>query len=123
MQSLFQVIGGDKEGARKTQEEFSNTCPIISQIKSAVQALTGDLNAAKETQEIFVVSAMEVVDGTPVIGHINIKGAIHYALGDDSHGGLCMKKASLSTGVIAGGLIGILGGPAGAFAGGITGGW
>ena len=34
VKSLVQVIGGDADGARRTQEEFSRTAPIVSQARS-----------------------------------------------------------------------------------------
>ena len=36
VKSLVQVIGGDEEGALKTQENFQRTGPIASQINSLV---------------------------------------------------------------------------------------
>ena len=38
VKSLVQVISGDEEGAKKTQENFAKTTPIVSQTYSAVLA-------------------------------------------------------------------------------------
>ena len=59
-----------------------------------------------------------MVDGLPVVGHI--KGGIHYACGDSDRGDQAMKSASHTAGVIAEGFA--VGGPAGAFVGGMAGG-
>ena len=63
----------------------------------------------------------DVADGTPGVGHI--KGAIHYACGDEEGGDQAMKSASRTVGVVAGAVGGALvGGPAGAVASGLAGG-
>ena len=73
--------------------------------------------AAKAT----VSTLNDAVDGVPVLGHV--KGAIHYAVGDESGGEKAMKSASRTVGVIGGGAAGfVVGGPVGAVAGGIAGG-
>ena len=73
--------------------------------------------AAKAT----VSTLNDAVDGVPVLGHV--KGAIHYAVGDESGGDKAMKSASRTVGVIGGGAAGfVVGGPVGAVAGGIAGG-
>ena len=38
IKSLVQVISGDAEGAKKTQEKFIRTAPVYSQINSLIQA-------------------------------------------------------------------------------------
>ncbi|XP_071961555.1 uncharacterized protein [Antedon mediterranea] len=119
IKSLIQVISGDKEGAKRTQEHFLHTFPVLSQITSAVQAIEGDSEGAKETQEEFAESLGHFADGIPVLGHI--KGAIEYATGNKAAGDASMKAASRTLGVIAGGAAGFFaGGPAGAFLGGIA---
>ena len=120
VKSLVQVIGGDAEGARRTQENFSKQCPVVSQVRSAVEAIGGDEEAARKTQMEFVHNVSNFADGVPGVGHV--KGAIHYAAGDTAGGDNAMKAASRTTGAIvgvAGGLI--VGGPVGAVAGGIAG--
>ena len=119
--SLVQVIGGDAEGALRTQENFSRQCPLISQTRSAVEAAYGDTEAARKTQIEFVKGVSDFVDGVPVVGHT--KGVIHYACGDVEGGNRAMKSSSRTTGVIIGGIGGFaVGGPVGAAAGGVAGG-
>ena len=36
VKSLVQVIDGDAEGARRTQENFSKIAPVVSQVRSLV---------------------------------------------------------------------------------------
>ena len=120
VKSLVQVIGGDAEGARRTQENFSKQCPVVSQVRSAVEAIGGDEEAARKTQMEFVHNVSNFADGVPGVGHV--KGAIHYAAGDTAGGDNAMKAASRTTGAIVGGAGGlIVGGPVGAVAGGIAG--
>lgn len=121
VKSLVQVIGGDAEGARQTQVNFSQQCPVVSQARSLVEVIGGDAEAARKTQMRQLESLSDMADGLPVVGHI--KGGIHYACGDGAGGDKAMKSASRTTGVIAGGIIGtVTGGPVGAVAGGIAGG-
>ena len=70
--------------------------------------------------EKLVDTTSDLLDATPGVGHL--KGAIHYACGDNEGGDAAMKSASRTTGVVAGGIVGIAGGPAGMIAGGIAGG-
>ena len=58
VKSLVQVIGGDAEGARKTQENFVNRVPVVAQVKSAVHAIMGDMNEARRVQEEFAANAI-----------------------------------------------------------------
>ena len=121
VKSLVQVIGGDEEGARLTQENFSRQLPVVSQVRSLVEVATGDVEAARETQRQFGEGMSDLADGIPVVGHV--KGGIHYAFGDSVGGACAMKAASRTAGVIGGGAGGFLvGGPVGAVAGGIAGG-
>ena len=119
--SLVQVIGGDAEGARRTQENFSRQCVGISQARSLVEVSMGDADSARETQKQFVKGVGDTIDGTPALGHL--KGGIHYLANDREGGDKAMKAASRTTGVMAGGVAGFcVGGPGGAVAGGIAGG-
>lgn len=119
--SLFQVVCGDAEGAKQTQENFIRQCPGVSQVTSAVQASTGYVEAARETKKEFLKTVGGVANGIPVVGHV--KGVIHYACGDTEGGHQAMKSSSRTIGVIGGGVGGfVVGGPVGAFAGGIAGG-
>ena len=51
--SLSQLIGGDEEGAKETQLQFSRRCPFVSQARSFVEAALGDYPAARATQDEF----------------------------------------------------------------------
>ena len=129
-----------------------NSIPVISQTKSAVQAIAGDSKAAEETQREFLNTCPGFSQGTSFYHWYHgdndaalqtqlkfgrsmsdfangfpvvghVKGGIHYACGDREGGDNAMKSASRSTGVIIGGVAGgLVGGPVGAVAGGIAGG-
>ena len=60
--SLVQVMTGDAEGARRTQENFSRQCVGISQARSLVES-TYDREAALETQEQFLEGVASDVVG------------------------------------------------------------
>jgi hypothetical protein len=123
VKSLVQVICNDAEGAKKTQENFSKTCPIVSQCRSACEVAFCEDGArkARETQLAQVGMISDFADGIPVLGHV--KGTIHYICKDSVGGEKAMKASSRTVGVIGGGVGGFLfGGPAGAIAGGIGGG-
>merc|ERR1719410_691719 len=126
--------------------------PVVSQVKSAVQAISGDLDGARKTQERFsmqcpvvsqVRSTVEAVSGDTeaaqrtqmeqlnmLNGVANavpvvghVKGAVHYACGDHEGGDAAMKASSRTTAVVGGGIGGFcIGGPVGAVAGGVAGG-
>ncbi|XP_064394807.1 uncharacterized protein LOC135342047 [Halichondria panicea] len=128
-----------------------DSLPVISQTKSAVQAIAGDKEGAWETQINFLETFPVVSQGTSFYhwwqgnneeakrtqvkfaqGMSNlangipavghVKGTIHYALGDKEGGDTAMKAASRTVGVIGGGFVGELAGPVGGIAGGIAGG-
>ena len=82
--SLFQAVCLDLDGARKTQENFSRQCPVVSQVRSAYEWAAGDSEAAKETQMQCLGFMSDVVDGIPAVGHT--KGVIHYTFGDKEGG-------------------------------------
>lgn len=118
-----------------TNASFWDTIPVVSQLKSAVQAISGDsevarqtqinfanqmpvvsqiksdVEAARRTQMRFLKNAETLVDGTPVVGHI--KGGIHMLTGDKERGVDIILGATSTTG-------GVLAGPAGAVAGGLA---
>jgi hypothetical protein len=76
--------------------------PVISQFKFGFQYVCGDAKGALEA------------------GHL--KGGIHHLCGDHDGGNRALKSSSRTTGVIVGGVGGFaVGGPVGAFAGGIGG--
>ena len=88
--------------------------------KTVVKLAKHTAEAAVESGKVVIHTTNEVTNGMPVIGHI--KGGIHYAIGDRKSGNEAMKKASRSTGVVVGGVLGVSGGPVGMVAGGIAGG-
>ena len=129
-----------------------DSMPVVSQVKSGVQAIAGDTKGAKETQEKFLNTCPVVSQGKSFV-HLcagdteaaketqrkfvkgasdfadgvpvvgHVKGGIHYACGDKEGGDSAMKSASRPVGVIGGGVAGgLVGGPAGAVAGAIAGG-
>ncbi len=130
-----------------------DSVPIVSQAKSAVQAICLDMEGARRTQENFLDTCPVVSQGKSLVqwacddaegakqtqqkfvGGLSdfadgvpvvghAKGAIHYACGDKEGGDKAMKSSSRTVGVVGGGVGGFLvGGPAGAVAGGIAGGW
>ncbi|KAI9324578.1 hypothetical protein DFJ73DRAFT_915618 [Zopfochytrium polystomum] len=126
--------------------------PVLSQVKSLVQFISGDSEGAKETQENFsrqlpvvpqLRSLVECIKGDNdaarstqescgefLLGALDgmpvighVKGGIHYALGQQDRGDQSMKAASRTVGVLGGGVGGFLvGGPLGAAVGGVSGG-
>ncbi len=121
LKSAVQAVCGDLEGTQRTQENFLDTCPVVSQGKSFVQWASDDAEGARRTQLKFVKVVSDFADGIPVVGHA--KGAIHYACGDKEGGDKAMKRSSQTVGVVGGGVGGFLvGGPVGAMAGGVAGG-
>lgn len=130
----------------------TDSLPVVSQVKSAVQAIAGDTEGARQTQLNFVkgcpIVSQAVALGAVIGGDTkyakesqvyfgknlmnmadsipvvgHAKGAIHYACGDTEGGDNAMKAASRTVGVAAGGIGGfVVGGPVGAVAGGISGG-
>lgn len=106
VKSLIQVISGDEEGARRTQENFSKQMPVVSQIRSLVESASGDNEAARETQLAFAGNLSNVADAMPGIGHI--KGGIHHAVGDHEGGNRALLSATrtavvVGTGIVTGG--------------------
>ena len=126
---------------------MADVVPVISQVKSFVQWVSGDAAGAERTQQNFskrcpvisqARSAVEAISGDTeaarktqlefvnevsnftdaVPGVGHVKGAIHYACGDSEGGDNAMKAASRTTGAMAGGVGGFF---VGAIAGGIGG--
>ena len=126
--------------------------PVLSQVKSLFQAVCGDPEGARRTQENFsrqcpVISQArsfgEWVSGdseaaeetqkqclgfmSDIVDGIpvvgHVKGGIHYACGDEEGGDKAMKSSSRTVGVLGGGVVGFfVAGPPGAAAGGVAGG-
>ncbi|KAF6198576.1 hypothetical protein GE061_008324 [Apolygus lucorum] len=112
LKSLVQVISGDADGAKRTQENFVNTAAVVSQVKSLVHAIEGDNEAARKTQEAYADNLEELANSLPVVGHI--KGVVHVAVGEKEKGEEIIKEASSTTGAMIGGTVA---GPAGAILG------
>nr|XP_022291620.1 uncharacterized protein LOC111102957 [Crassostrea virginica] len=120
-----------------------DSLPVISQIKSLYQVMTGDIEGARQTQKNFAETGIIASQITSLIHSANgdneaarktqikfakgieslvdsipyfghIKGGIHYALGQKEKGDAVMKSASGTVLTAAAGAAGfIAGGPAG----------
>jgi hypothetical protein len=94
--ALGQAIEGDNEGAEEVMDKFTQEIPIMSQVRSFVEAAMGNLEAAKHTQEHFLentkVAGMELLENTPIVGHIT--GAVYYATGNTEGGDRAMEGAT-----------------------------
>lgn len=106
LKSLFQVMSGDAEGAKRTQENFSKQMPVVSQIRSAVESASGNDEAARQTQLAFADNVSNVADAIPIVGHV--KGGIHHAVGDHAGGDKALIAATrtavvVGTGIATGG--------------------
>lgn len=106
--SFWEWANGKSHCAKRTQENFVRKAPIISQITSAVQAISGDMEAARQTQITFLKHLEEQIDGTPILGHV--KAAVHCAIGQLEK---CKEVSLAATRPV----FVIAGGAAGAFAG------
>lgn len=115
--------------------------PIIAQLKSLFQVMTGDVEGARQTQERFLQAwqtakldiLYAILDGTPLVGHVKGKyptpycssvlspipsslvdicgflrhaGLVHYSLGQGEAGDQAMKAASRTVAVIGAGFAG-----------------
>ena len=47
-------MNGDKDAAKQTQDEFTRTAPIVSQIRSVIEISKGKKDEAKKTQQIYL---------------------------------------------------------------------
>lgn len=104
-----------------------NSIPIVTQLKSAVLALSGDMEGARSTQIEFAQTCLFISQITSLVYSIkgnnqearnvqkrflrnagnmvngipvvgHMKGAVHYSLGDKNGGHQAMKDASRSVG-------------------------
>ncbi|CAG7734306.1 unnamed protein product [Allacma fusca] len=73
LRSLGEYTFGYPESALRTQENvlFQNTYPVISQIQSFVYIANGDHKSGLELQTKFVEDMEAVIDGIPVLDHLN----------------------------------------------------
>ena len=119
VKSLVQVIGGDADGARRTQESFSRTAPIVAQFNSLGHAIAGESNEARKIQEEFGKGMYEMAKATPIVGHGIAAG--HAIVGNTKEAENIAIGATKSTVVVAAGAAGMLCGPgAPACAAGLT---
>ena len=65
VKSAMQLVLGNTEGALKTQDNFTRSFPVVSQVRARVEYLSGNKAAAKETIE----AEGAFIDGIPVVGH------------------------------------------------------
>ncbi len=126
-----------------------DSLPLVSQVKSCIQLLSGDSKGALKTQENFFEAGLlgsqlkslidfskgdfkrawwrqahfieNTVNGIPIAGHM--KGIYHLVNDDRESFEAVMKSSSRPVGVAIGGVLGFFaGGPPGAFGGGTVGG-
>lgn len=96
--SLFQAITGDLDGAKETQKQFFQQCPVVSQTTSLIQFLADDKEGAKETWNKGCSTVNQVVNSVPIVGHV--KSGIHKVCGDDEGAAQAFKSANRSTGCL-----------------------
>jgi len=119
--SLVQVIAGDVEGAQKTQEAFSRSCPLIAQSRSLVEFCLGYSEEALQTLLDSCCTLSQIINSVPVMGHL--KGLLHYTCDDAQGGQRALKAATRTLGVVGVASTGLLVlGPGGGIAGGACGG-
>ena len=140
------LTNGQFNNAHKIkQKRFIDSIPVISQMKSLVQVISGDVDGARKTQETFsktapvvsqVRSAVEAIGGNHEAASNTqkefannmgdmadgipvvgaIKGVVHYSMGDKEKGDNSMKSQGKSAAIILGAAIG---GPGGAVLGSV----
>lgn len=115
-----------REGAKKFAKdagncwvEYSERNVIAAPVRAFVhEVVAGDKKEAERVLKKVGKSVEQIVDSTPVLGHV--KGIGHYIAGDTEHGHDCMKGASRALAVVgAGALTGGVGG--GVVLGGLAG--
>ena len=110
--------------ARKTFVEYSERSIIMAPLRAARHYHTGQREEAGRVLRKMCRSVEEVVDNTPLIGHV--KGVVHYFAGDTEHSYNCMIGSSRSAvvfgvGALSGGLgFGVGVGGAFGFLGGVA---
>lgn len=97
--SQFKAVGhaldGDMDAAAQSQRNFTRRCPVVSQARSVVEAVTQGPEEAIETQREFLNCASRAVDHVPLLGHA--KGWLHLSLGDHERGRTALGTASASS--------------------------
>jgi len=95
LKSFALAVSGDWDGAMTTQDNFSKQCVVISQFRSIVELAICSSEAAKETQVVFVCTADDHLQKTPVFGHA--RGTLAYMMGDSETGDRAMLEATKMT--------------------------
>jgi hypothetical protein len=96
LKSVVQLVSGDIDGAKKTQQDFIQQCPVVSQVTSIVQLVSGDESGALETQKKCLGTINSAANSIPGVGHV--KGFVHYAVGDKEGATDAIKASTRSTG-------------------------
>ena len=66
----IQLITGDVEGAGRTMKNFHQECPVVSQLVAGAALVAGDEEFAKETWDKGVGTVNNMLNSTPVVGHV-----------------------------------------------------
>ena len=62
-----------------------NAVPVVSQVKSLVQVIQGDEEAARKTQEEFIRTAPVAAQINSLVHHINVSISMKIAFSTISH--------------------------------------
>lgn len=96
LKSLALFVSGDPERAIETQANFTRRCPVVSQMRSGVEAFVlEDPDQAAATQRDFLRFADATTDRLPVVGHA--KGLVFHALGEHDRGNQSIYTSTEST--------------------------
>lgn len=93
--SVTSAVDGDVHAAVETQRNFTKRCPVVSQVRSAVEAVQEGPETALATQGEFLRFASASLDKVPLLGHA--KGWVHHQIGDHERGAEATRAADQST--------------------------
>jgi hypothetical protein len=110
----FEVICGDKEGAKRTMVTFSKTNPIVMPLRLYVEVVSGNSADAKDTLKTFGNSVGNMACSTPGLGHTIAAG--YRIAGKEEKAERIFKQATRTTAVVAASIVGSGAGPVGAAA-------
>ena len=74
IKSLIQIIYGDDDGARKTQEDFLRTWWVVSQIDLLVRSIKKDNKEVLKIQQQAGDECLKLTESTSVIDHAGTGG-------------------------------------------------
>ncbi|CAF0781164.1 unnamed protein product [Adineta steineri] len=115
-------VCGDDETAKECWDGANNSLnalPIVGHAKGVGHYVIGDIKGGNRAMKHATSTSMGMMNSMPVVGHA--KGLVHYALNDKEGGNRAMLAATRTTTVMGAGAGGFLvGGPAGAVAGGMV---